>query len=329
MGITIKDVSRAAGVSNKTVSRVLNGERYVTAAVREKVDAAVRELGYRPNFAARALGGGRSFQIALIYDNPSPYFAQNIQAGVMARCAEAGYRMITQPCVAGSPAVLEEIAALIDQAQLDGVILTAPFTEDEAVRAMLSARKLPYAMISPALAEPGVASASIDQAAAAQAMTAHLIAQGHRRIGFVGGSKRFATSARRLVGYRAALDAAGIGFDATLVSSGDYDFASGSKAADTLLALPIAPSAIFASSDDMAAGVLAAAHRLGLDVPGQLSVAGFDDTDLAAVVWPPLTTIRQPVRDLAYAATDLLLSGRSEQVQLDFELVSRASVGRG
>jgi LacI family transcriptional regulator len=160
-------------------------------------------------------------------------------------------------------------------------------------------------------------------------MTAHLIAQGHRRIGFVGGSKRFATSARRLVGYRAALDAAGIRFDATLVSSGDYDFASGSKAADKLLALPIAPTAIFASSDDMAAGVLAAAHRLGLDVPGQLSVAGFDDTDLAAVVWPPLTTIRQPVRDLAYAATDLLLSGRSEQVQLDFELVSRASVGRG
>jgi LacI family transcriptional regulator len=329
MGITIKDVSRAAGVSNKTVSRVLNGERYVTAAVREKVDAAVRELGYRPNFAARALGGGRSFQIALIYDNPSPYFAQNIQAGVMARCAEAGYRMITQPCVAGSPAVLEEIAALIDQAQLDGVILTAPFTEDEAVRAMLSARKLPYAMISPAQVDAGVASASIDQVAAAQEMTAHLIAQGHRRIGFVGGSKRFATSARRLVGYRAALDAAGIGFDATLVSSGDYDFASGSKAADTLLALPIAPTAIFASSDDMAAGVLAAAHRLGLDVPGQLSVAGFDDTDLAAVVWPPLTTIRQPVRDLAYAATDLLLSGRSEQVQLDFELVSRASVGRG
>jgi LacI family transcriptional regulator len=329
MGITIKDVSRAAGVSNKTVSRVLNGERYVTAAVREKVDAAVRELGYRPNFAARALGGGRSFQIALIYDNPSPYFAQNIQAGVMARCAEAGYRMITQPCVAGSPGMLDEIAALIDQAQLDGVILTAPFTEDEAVRAMLAARKLPYAMISPALAEPGVASASIDQAAAAQAMTAHLIAQGHSRIGFVGGSKRFATSARRLVGYRAALDAAGIRFDATLVSSGDYDFASGSKAADTLLVLPSPPSAIFASSDDMAAGVLATAHRLGLDVPGQLSVAGFDDTDLAAVVWPPLTTIRQPVRDLAYAATDLLLSGRSEQVQLDFELVSRASVGRG
>jgi LacI family transcriptional regulator len=329
VGITIGDVSRAAGVSIKTVSRVLNGERYVSTVLQEKVEAAVLALGYRPNFAARALGGRRSFQIALIYDNPSPYFAQNIQAGVMARCAEAGYRMITQPCAAGSPSMLDEIAALIDQAQLDGVILTAPFTEDDAVRAMLTARKLPYAMISPAVVGVDVASASIDQAEAAQAMTAHLIAQGHRRIGFVGGSKRFATSARRLSGYRDALGEAGVDFDPTLVCSGDYDFASGSKAADKLLALPIPPTAIFASSDDMAAGVLATAHQLGLDVPGQLSVAGFDDTDLAAVVWPPLTTIRQPVRDLAYAATDLLLSGRSEQVQLDFELVSRASVGRG
>jgi LacI family transcriptional regulator len=247
----------------------------------------------------------------------------------MERCAEAGYRMIAQPCVAGSPAMLEEIAALIDQAQLDGVILTAPFTEDEAVRAMLKARQLPYVMISPAVVDAAVASASIDQAEAAQAMTAYLITNGHRRIGFVGGSERFATSARRLSGYRAALDEAGISFDTTLVCSGDYDFASGSKAADTLLALPIPPSAIFASSDDMAAGVLATAHRMGINVPDQLSVAGFDNTDLAAVVWPPLTTISQPVRDLAYAAADLLLSGKTDQLQLDFELVIRASVGRG
>jgi LacI family transcriptional regulator len=326
---TISDVSRLSGVSIKTVSRVLNGERYVSDALRDKVQAAVAELAYRPNFAARALAGKRSFQIALIYDNPSPYFAQNIQAGVMARCAQQGYRMIALPCDAGSPNMLSEIAALIDQAQLDGVILTAPITEDAAVRAMLAERKLPFAMISPAQVDGDVASASIDQAAAAQAMVAFLISAGHRRIAFIGGSKRFATSARRLAGYRAALGKAGIVFDPTLVREGDYDFASGSSAAEALLALPSPPGAIFASSDDMAAGVLATAHRLGIDVPGQLSVAGFDNTDLAAVVWPPLTTVSQPVRDLAYAATDLLLSGKTEHVQLDFELVSRGSVGRG
>ncbi len=329
LGLTIQDVSKAAGVSTKTVSRVLNGERYVSAVLKEKVERAVKQLGYKPNFAARALAGKRSFQIALIYENPSPYFAQNIQAGVMASCAEQGYRMIAQPCASGTPAALAEIEALIDQAQLDGVILTAPFTENAGVRDMLKARSLPYSMISPAQTDVAVASASIDQSAGAQAMTAHLIAKGHRHIGFIAGSERFATSARRLAGFKAALKVAGIDFDPALLRQGDYDFTSGSKAAGELLALPVPPTAIFASSDDMAAGVLATAHRLGIDVPGQLSVAGFDDTDLAAVVWPPLTTIRQPVRDLAYAATDLLLSEKSEQVQLDFTLVSRASVGRG
>ncbi len=327
--VTIGDVSRLAGVSIKTVSRVLNGERYVSVALRERVELAVKRLGFRPNFAARALAGKRSFQIALIYENPSPYFAQNVQAGVMARCAEQGYRMIAQPCSSTSSDVLDEIGALIDQAQLDGAILTPPFTEHEGVQSMLRERGLPFAMISPARLNMGTASASIDQAAGAEAMMAHLIAKGHKRIGFVEGSKRFATSVRRLAGYRAALKAAGIAFDPHLVRKGDYDFASGSKAAEELLALPYPPTAIFASSDDMAAGVLATAHRLGINVPGELSVAGFDDTDLAAVVWPPLTTVRQPVRDLAYAATDLLLSGKIEQRLLDFTLVGRASVGRG
>lgn len=325
---TIGDVSRLAGVSIKTVSRVLNGERYVSAALREKVEAAVRELGFRPNFAARALAGRRSFQIALIYDNPSPYFAQNVQAGVMARCAEQGYRMIAQPCSATSPDVLVEIGTLIDQAQLDGLILTPPFTEHNGVRGMLEERGLPYSMVSPAKADPDIASAFIDQAAGAEAMTAHLIALGHRRIGFVEGSERFATSARRLAGYKAALETAGIGFDPALVRRGSYDFASGARAAEALLAHESPPTAIFASSDDMAAGVLATAHRLGIAVPDALSVAGFDDTDLAAVVWPPLTTIRQPVRDLAYAAADLLLLGETGHRQLEFQLVSRASVGR-
>jgi LacI family transcriptional regulator len=326
---TIGDVSRAAGVSEKTVSRVLNGERYVSADLRHKVEEAVARLDYRPSFAARALAGKRSYQIALIFDNPSPYFAQNIQAGVMARCAQQGYRMIAQPCEAASPTVVDEIAALIDQAQLDGAILTAPISEHDGVRALLRARGIPYAMISPAQLDPEVASASIDQADGARAMTAHLISLGHRNIGFVGGSERFATSAKRLAGYQAALAAAGIGADPSLIREGDYDFASGSRAAEELLSLAVPPSAIFASSDDMAAGVLAMAHKMGVAVPDALSVAGFDDTDLAAVVWPPLTTIRQPVRELAYAAADLLLSGKTEQVQMDFELISRASVGRG
>jgi LacI family transcriptional regulator len=327
VGITIGDVSRAAGVSIKTVSRVLNKEKYVAKGTRARVEAAALELGFHPNFAARALAGHRSFQIALIYDNPSPYFAQNIQAGVRERCAQDGYRMIAQPCDSDAANLIEEIGSLIDQAQLDGVILTPPFTERADVRGALTRRGVRYVMISPANNDALVPSAFIDQVAAAEAMTAWLIAQGHRRIGFVMGDERYASSHKRLAGYRLALEGAGIDFVPALVQPGRYDFESGSLAAEALLQMDPRPSAIFASSDDMAAGVLATAHRLGVDVPSQLSVAGFDDTDLAAVVWPPLTTIRQPVRNLGFAAADLLLSKEAdaEQRQLPFEVIVRGS----
>ena len=330
MGVTIDDVAKAAGVSNKTVSRVLNQEKYVAKATRAKVEATVTALGFRPSFAARALAGRKSFQIVLLTDNPSPYYAQNIQAGVRARCQESGYRMIAQPVDSGAANLLEEILGLIDQAQLDGVILTPPLTENNAVRQALSDRGLPFVMTAPARLDPTIASAFIDNAQAAQDMTRHLIEAGHRRIGFVAGDPRYAASARRKEGYEAALGEAGLAFDPELVEAGEYTFASGSEAAQKLLGAPDPPTAIFASSDDMAAGVLATAHRLGINVPSALSVAGFDDTDLAAVVWPPLTTIRQPVRDLGYAAADLLLAPKAsvEQRLLPHALIVRGSVAK-
>jgi LacI family transcriptional regulator len=210
------------------------------------------------------------------------------------------------------------------------VILTPPLTENQAVRQALNDRGLPFVMTAPARLDPTIASAFIDNAQAAQDMTRHLIEAGHKRIGFVAGDPRYAASARRKEGYEAALGEAGLAFDPELVQSGQYTFASGSEAAEKLLALKNPPTAIFASSDDMAAGVLATAHRLGIKVPSALSVAGFDDTDLAPVVWPPLTTIRQPVRDLGYAAADLLLAPHSsvEQRLLPHALIIRGSVAK-
>lgn len=330
MRTTIEDVSQAAGVSIKTVSRVLNKEKYVAAATRARVEAAVIALRFRPNFAARALAGHKSFQIALIYDNPSPYYAQNLQAGVRARCLESGYRMIAQPCDAQSDTLLEEICSLIGQAQLDGVILTPPFTERTDIKDELIRRGVKFVMTSPAITDDAVSCTYMDQTAAAAAMTAHLIALGHRRIGFVQGDPLYTSSARRLDGYQMALKHAGIAFDPVLVRKGLYTFETGSTAAQALLALPRPPSAIFASSDDMAAGVLATAHRMGVLVPEQLSVAGFDDTDLARVVWPPLTTVHQPVRDLGYAAADLLFaeSSDTEQRELPFAIIERGSTAR-
>ena len=327
MSITIGDVSQAAGVSIKTVSRVLNKEKYVAKDTRARVEAAVAKLGYHPNFAARALAGHRSFQIALIYDNPSPYNAQSVQAGVRARCIEGGYRMIAQPSDAGSTTLLNELCGLIDQAMLDGIILTPPFTDNPAIRTELARRDMSFVTLSPATLDVAVAAAFVDNVQAAEDMTTYLVSLGHRRIGFIEGDTRYAASGQRMAGYRKALEQAGLAYDAILVRPGQFDFESGSAAATDLLALEDPPTAIFASNDDMAAGVLATAHRLSISVPTQLSVAGFDDTDFAQVVWPPLTTIRQPVRALGYAAADLLfqLPEKVEQRLLAHELIVRGS----
>jgi LacI family transcriptional regulator len=328
--VTITDVSREAGVSIKTVSRVLNNERYVGSETRARVQAAVAALNFRPNAAARSLAGRRSFQIALICDNPSPYYVYDMQSGIRDRCVAAGVRMIAQPYDRGSPTLLDDIESLVDAINVDGLILTPPVTDYPAVLALLAKRGVRFVRVSPGGDLDLTPSTFIDNAGAAQAMTAHLIGLGHARIGFVRGHADFATSGQRFEGYRTALAAAGIAFDAALVREGSYDFASGSRAADALLDLSAPPSAIFASSDDMAAGVLAAAHRRGMRVPEQLSVAGFDDTTLAGVVWPPLTTIRQPTRDMGYAAADLLLSDASdthERRELRFELIVRDSSG--
>ncbi|MGJ3647981.1 LacI family DNA-binding transcriptional regulator [Sphingomonas sp. GlSt437] len=327
MRVTIKDVAREADVSIKTVSRVLNNERYVGEETRRRVADVVARLNFRPSVAARSLAGRRSFQIALICDNPSPYYVYEMQSGIRDRCEADGVRMIAQPYDRDSPKLLDEIESLVEATHVDGLILTPPVSDHRQVLDLLQRRGVRYVRVSPGSDVDAAPSVFIDNEAAAAAMTRHLLALGHTRIGFIAGHPSYATSAQRLEGYGAALREAGLALDPALVVTGNYDFASGAAQGEALLALPDPPTAIFASSDDMAAGVLAAAHRRGLDLPGELSVAGFDDTALAGYVWPPLTTIRQPTRDMAFAAADLLLGGEgeTERREIGYELVVRAS----
>jgi LacI family transcriptional regulator len=325
--LTIKDVAREAGVSIKTVSRVLNKERYVGDATRARVEAAVAALKFRPSQAARTLGGRRSFQIGLVCDNPSPHYVYEMQSGIRDRCEADGVRMIAQPYDRGSDRLLDDIEALIDGINVDGLILTPPITDRPAVLDLLARRNVRFVRVSPGAQLETSSSVFIDNRAGARIMTEHLIALGHRRIGFVTGHPDYATSIQRAAGHRDALVAAGIAPDDALVVRGDYDFASGARAGGQLLALDDRPTAIFASSDDMAAGVLAAAHGLGLHLPRDCSVAGFGDDALAGYVWPPLTTIRQPTRSLAWNAADLLLDpdARIDYRECPFDLIVRAS----
>jgi LacI family transcriptional regulator len=323
----IRDVAARAGVAVKTVSRVLNGHPYVSAETKERVEQAMQALDFRPSIAARILSGAKSNQIALIYDNHSPYYMFQIQDGCWTRCQQDGIRLLAQPVNVADPQVGDQVRGLISETHVDGIILSSPVTDCEAVLRVLEMMDVPFVRISPGTNHAVTSSVFMDDAQAADDMTTHLINHGHRRIGFIKGHPNHMASDDRLFGYRRALDRAGISFEPQLVEEGAFDFDSGVRAGGKFLDLPQPPTAIFAANDDMAAGVLAVAHDRGIDLPEQLSVAGFDDTTLARSVWPPLTTIHQPMFDLAHTATDILIAGGDiNHRRLPHTLIERASV---
>ncbi|HWU01952.1 MAG TPA: LacI family DNA-binding transcriptional regulator, partial [Novosphingobium sp.] len=286
----IRDVAARAGVAVKTVSRVLNAHPYVSAETRERVEKAMAELDFRPSIAARILSGSKSNQIALIYDNHSPYYMFQIQTGCWDYCKENNIRLLAQPVDVTDPDVGEQVRGLVSETHVDGIILSSPVTDCVAVLKALDALDIPFVRISPGTNHALTSSVFMDDAQAADDMTSHLINAGHRRIGFIKGHSNHMASDERLFGYRRALDRAGIAYEPQLVHPGAFDFESGVAAGQYFLGLKHPPTAIFASNDDMAAGVLSIAHGRGMELPRDLSVAGFDDTTLARTVWPPLTT---------------------------------------
>jgi len=323
----IRDVAARAGVAVKTVSRVLNDHPYVSAETKARVQEAMKALDFRPSVAARILSGAKSNQVALIYDNHSPYYMFQIQTGCWDVCRAKGIRLLAQPVDVADPDVGDQIRGLVTETQVDGIILSSPVTDCEPVLRALEALDIPFVRISPGTNHALTSSVFMDDAQAADDMTTHLINAGHRRIGFIKGHPNHKGSEDRLTGYRRALDRAGIAFDPVLVCDGEFDFDSGVRGANRLLSLPEPPTAIFASNDDMAAGVLAVAHDRNMNLPTELSVAGFDDTTLARTVWPPLTTIHQPMAELAQTAAEILIEGGDiTHRRLPHQLIERASI---
>jgi LacI family transcriptional regulator len=333
--VTINDVAALAGVSTKTVSRVLNREPHVRAEVRDRVATAVRSLNYQPNVAARALAGSRAYLLGLCYDNPSPGYVSAVQVGALSACREAGYHLLVEQIDSEGQAgqgAAGQVEALLTAVKMDGLILSPPVCDHAAVLDLLEHRGAPYVRIAPAGQFERGPFVHMDDRKAAYDMTAHLQALGHRRIGFVRGHADHSATPLRHQGFQDAMRDAGIAVLPEWVVSGAFSFRSGVGAGERLLSLPGRPTAIFASNDDMALGVMAAANRMGLTLPGDLSVAGFDDSPIAQVVWPQLTTIRQPVEAMARAAAAMLVEavGRAQVPAarlLDFELVVRGSTG--
>jgi len=328
---TIHEVASRAGVSIKTVSRVVNKEPNVRPETRDRVLEAVRALEYEPHPGARGLGGRRTFSIGLLYENPSEFsYIQRLLEGAYAACEAKGYALLLRPCDDDlSPAMVRQF---VRQTRVDGLVLTAPIADRTDITSLLAESDVSFAQISPRETNTAWASVSPDDFQASRALTARILSLGHRRIGFIRGDPRHGASHRRLAGHLDSLQEHGVEADPDLIVDGRFDFDSGKRGLAALWRLADPPTAIVAANDDTAAGVVVAAHERGIRIPETLSVAGFDDSPTATHTWPALTTVRQPISAIAFRAMELLIGGLAgeppRQETFDCDLVSRHSLAK-
>ena len=305
---TINDVARLAGVSKKTVSRVINESPLVRQDTREKVLALMQQLGYTPDPQARGLAFRRSFLIGLVFDNPTAQYIVNLQYGALDALRDSGFELVVHPCDSKSEGYIAGIQRFAQQQKLYGVILIPRVSEDQALADALREIGCRYVRIaSVAMDAPENMVLTHDRQAGAEAAN-YLESLGHKRIALVTGPKRYRSSIERGGGFTDALAKRGVELPAEMVYEGGYTFESGVAGAEALLTRSPRPTAIFACNDEMAAGIYKAALRMGLSIPGDLSVVGYDDSPLASQLWPSLTTIRLPVRDLGRQAAAMLLA---------------------
>jgi LacI family transcriptional regulator len=332
---TIDDVAQLAGVSIKTVSRVVNREPNVRSTTREKVEAAIAELNYRPNKAARNLASHHSHLIALVYDDPSAYeipsagYVVNMQQGALAVCREEKYELLIHPCRFRDKDVGNELQALLEDVRPDGIILAAPLSNMPKIGRVIEATGIPLVRISPGDRSAGQPKVSTNDRAVSAEMTQYLASLGHSRIAFIKGHPSHKAVTNRFRGYCEGLEESGLKFSERLVVEGDNSIGSGEAAAKKLLTRKRRPTAIFAANDDMAAGVIRIADRLGIDVPGRLSVAGCDDIALAQQIYPALTTINQPMKAMTERATRSIIEmTRTGQIEDDSVIIPGTIVVR-
>jgi LacI family transcriptional regulator len=304
---TINDVARLAGVSKKTVSRVINQSPFVKEATREKISAIIAEIGFSPDPQARGLAFRRSFLIGLVYDNPNPQYVVNMQLGMLDAMRGSGYELVVHPCNRGNQTFLADFRRFIERQKLSGVVLTPSVSEDDRVKAVLDEVGCAYIRIaSVPVDEPAHIIVSNDRQGG-RAAARHLAELGHTRIGFISGPASVRSSHERRGGFEEELKDRGLKLQADYVMQGAYTFETGISCATELLKRSPRPTAIFAANDEMAAGVLHAIRRAGLRCPEDVSVVGFDDFQIASSVWPPLTTVRTPTREIGRMAAEKLI----------------------
>ena len=305
--VTITDIARLSGVSKKTVSRIINRSPNVRESTRRVVDAIMNALDYVPDPAARGLNFPHNFLVGLIYDNPNPQYVVNMQEGILQTLKDTEFELLVHPCDRTEEDFLDKVQSFVQRQRLYGVILTPSVSEDERLArrlAEIGCRHIRVASVS--LGEPDTMLVTNDALGARQAAR-HIVEMGHTRIAHLAGREGFRSAEERLSGFREGLEAEGLALDEGLVFRGDYTFESGLACGEDVARMASRPTAIFCANDQMAAGFLQAMRRSGLAVPGDMSVVGYDDFQLARITSPKLTTIHSPTRDFARVAASRLL----------------------
>ena len=313
---------------------MLNNEQNVRPETREKVRKAVETLGYSVNHQARALASGAGRTILLIHSHdperePNSYYHSGLELGALRACSALGFDLVTRAVDPAGADRVRLLASIVERERPVGIVLPPPLSDDiPLLQAMKRAGVRAVAISAGERGRAVVPSSGMDERAGGRAIGEYLASLGHRRIGFVKGPRDHLAAALRYDGFLDALRCAGIG-DEPWIVTGDFTFKSGVEAAERMLSERANVTALACANDDMAAGAMLALHRAGRDIPSDISVTGFDDTPMSNIVWPPLTTIRQPIKDIAERAVHILIERAADDdatfEPLPHELIVRES----
>lgn len=331
---TITEVAKHAGVSVKTVSRVMNNYEHISPKTRDKVRRAMEDLSYAPSSIARQMRMGDSQSIGMLYGDPSGGYQSRLNHAVLKACSDARRYLAVELFEESNPEWRRQVEAFLDRTKVQNLILVPPMCDSAELHMLLQERGVRTVLISPSRQISGSSSIAMDDRLAAFEITRYFIDLGHKRIGHICGHPGHVASLLRRQGYEEALKNAGLDVDEALIlGAGSFFFKDALVCAEKMLRMEDRPTAIFAANDEMAAAVIMMANRIGIQVPEDLSVAGFDNTAISQTMWPELTTVAQPFEEIAREAVRLVsddvkrdLSVSATRV-LPHEILYRASTG--
>mgnify|MGYP001821255800 CR=1 FL=1 len=305
---TMRDVADIAGVSKKTISRVINQSPMVNKATRDTIQLIIKEIGYRPDPQARGLASRSSYLVGLIYDNPNPQYVVNVQLGILDGLRGTDFELVVHPCDRKSEMFIEDARKFVEIQKLYGVIVTPSVSEDERLAEVLRNIGCEYVRIASVALDLDERMIVTNDRVGGREAGKHIGKLGHKLVGIVNGRRSFRSAFERREGFKEGLAEFGVTLDPAYVAQGDYTFESGLACGAELIDVDPAPTAIYAANDEMAAGVMQAALVAGLKIPDDLSVIGFDNFQTATRVWARLTTIATPSREIGQLAARQLLS---------------------